>query len=452
MHLWNSENQKAKLRQKHNIDYRNVKKILVITYYWPPSGGAGVQRTLKFVKYFPQFDVRPYVITVDPKKASYPVVDETLLNDVSKGLDIYYTDSFEPLNILGGIVGKNKVPYGGFANKNKETFFQTSLRWIRGNFFIPDARVGWVKYAFEKAVEIIRRENIDTVYVSSPPHSTQLIGLKLKEKFPNIRWIADMRDPWTDIYYYKDLLHTSIAKNIDAKCEKKVLNGADAIIVVSDAIKRTFSNKIENKSSDKIHVIPNGYDESDFINQVEKDKEATYITYVGTMADTYKPEIFFNALKSCIEEYPEKKIKFRFVGATPWTIKEKAKELGIEDHCEWIGHVDHGEAIQYMRKSDYLLLIIPDAPGAEGILTGKLFEYLGAGKAIIGIGPKNGDAAKIIDRCEAGKMFERNEKTSFEQWMKELIKAGVSKSFGNEKVKEYERRQLTKTLTQVLNK
>ncbi|HQF27493.1 MAG TPA: hypothetical protein PLD36_02690, partial [Bacteroidia bacterium] len=137
-----------------------MKKLLVITYYWPPSGGAGVQRTLKFVKYFPQFDVKPYVITVDPAKASYPVVDETLFNDVAKDLSIYYTDSFEPLNILGGIVGKNKVPYGGFANKNKETFFQTSLRWIRGNFFIPDARVGWVKYAFEKAVEIIRRENI----------------------------------------------------------------------------------------------------------------------------------------------------------------------------------------------------------------------------------------------------------------------------------------------------
>ena len=429
-----------------------MKKLLVITYYWPPSGGAGVQRTLKFVKYFPQFDVKPYVITVDPKKASYPVVDETLLNDVAKDLSIYYTDSFEPLNILGGIVGKNKVPYGGFANKNKETFFQTSLRWIRGNIFIPDARVGWVKYAFEKAVEIIRRENIDTVYISSPPHSTQLIGLKLKEKFPNIRWIADMRDPWTDIYYYKDLLHTSIAKNIDAKYEKKVLERADSLIVVSDAIKRTFATKIKIGTNDKIHVIPNGYDERDFVDQVEKDASATYITYVGTMADTYKPEMFFNALKSCIEKYPEKKIKFRFVGATPWTIKERAKELGIEESCEWIGHVDHVTAIHYMRKSDFLLLIIPDAPGAEGILTGKLFEYLGAGKTIIGIGPKNGDAARIIDRCEAGKMFERNESEAMTQWMTQLILGVDMEILRNANVKEYERKQLTKTLTQILIK
>ena len=431
---------------------RIVKKILVITYYWPPSGGAGVQRSLKFVKYFPQFDVKPYVITVDPNKASYPVVDETLLNDVAKDLSIYYTDSFEPLNILGGIVGKNKVPYGGFANKNKETFFQASLRWIRGNFFIPDARVGWVKYAFEKAVEIIRRENIDTVYISSPPHSTQLIGLKLKEKFPNIRWIADMRDPWTDIYYYKDLLHTSFAKNIDAKYEKKVLEGSDALIVVRDAIKRTFAAKIKSGTKDKIHVIPNGYDERDFVDQLEKDSSATYITYVGTLADTYKPEIFFNALNSCIEKYPEKKIKFRFVGATPWTIKERAKELGIEESCEWIGHVDHGQAIHYMRKSDFLLLIIPDAPGAEGILTGKLFEYLGAGKPIIGIGPKQGDAARIIDRCEAGKMFERNESEAMTLWMKEIISAGENIQKSNASVGDYERKQLTKTLTQVLIK
>lgn len=429
-----------------------MKKLLVITYYWPPSGGAGVQRTLKFVKYFPQFDVKPYVITVDPKKASYPVVDETLLNDVAKDLSIYYTDSFEPLNILGGIIGKNKVPYGGFANKNKETFFQTSLRWIRGNFFIPDARVGWVNYAYKKAVEIIEQEKIDTVYISSPPHSTQLIGLKLKEKFPNIRWIADMRDPWTDIYYYKDLLHTSIAKNIDAKYEKKVLERADSLIVVSDAIKRTFATKIKIGTNDKIHVIPNGYDERDFVDQVEKDASATYITYVGTMADTYKPEMFFNALKSCIEKYPEKKIKFRFVGATPWTIKERAKELGIEESCEWIGHVDHVTAIHYMRKSDFLLLIIPDAPGAEGILTGKLFEYLGAGKTIIGIGPKNGDAARIIDRCEAGKMFERNESEAMTQWMTQLILGVDMEILRNANVKEYERKQLTKTLTQILIK
>jgi glycosyltransferase involved in cell wall biosynthesis len=261
-----------------------------------------------------------------------------------------------------------------------------------------------------------------------------------------------MRDPWTDIYYYKDLLHTSIAKNIDAKYEKKVLEGADALIVVSDAIKRTFAAKIKSGAKDKIHVIPNGYDERDFVDQVEKDSSATYITYVGTMADTYKPEIFFNAIKSCIEKYPEKKIKFRFVGAIPWTIKERAKELGIEESCEWIGHVDHGQAIQYMRKSDFLLLIIPDAPGAEGILTGKLFEYLGAGKPIIGIGPKQGDAARIIDRCDAGKMFERNESEAITQWMKEIISAGENIQKSNASVGDYERKQLTKTLTQVLIK
>ncbi|CAN5386426.1 glycosyltransferase family 4 protein [soil metagenome] len=426
-----------------------MKKILVITYYWPPSGGAGVQRTLKFVKYFPKFGIHPVVITVDPEQASYPVVDVTLKKDVAPDLEIYYTDSFEPLNILGNLVGKNKVPYGGFANKNKETLFQTGLRWIRGNFFIPDARIGWVKYALKKATEIIQSENISTVYISSPPHSTQLIGLALKKKFPNLRWIADMRDPWTDIYYYKDLLHTPPAKRKDARYERMVLEQADQIVVVSDSIRKAFASKSAHIDIQKIQVIANGFDEDDFKNLEATEKNNFYITYVGTMADTYKPEVFFEVLKSLIQQFPEKKIRFRFIGSIPWTVKEITKKLDIEASCEWIGHVNHDEAIRYMQISDVLLLIIPDAPGAEGILTGKLFEYMGTGRLILGLGPKQGDAAGIIKECNAGRMFERNEKETLKAWLQDVMHNGSTAGIENYTAAPYERKKLTEKLVKL---
>ncbi|MBK7966349.1 MAG: glycosyltransferase [Bacteroidetes bacterium] len=238
-----------------------MKKVLVITYYWPPSGGAGVQRSLKFVKYLSHMGFSPMVLTVKEDKASYPLHDSSLLTEVPQTVKVVRTNSFEPLNILSSIIGKKNVPYGGFANANKESKKQKFLRWVRGNFFIPDARVGWVSYAFKEAKRIIEDEKIECVYISSPPHSSQLIGLKLKETFPQLRWVADLRDPWTDIYYYKDLLHGKRAKLKDEQFEKHVLEKADAIVVVSEPIKNSFLEKSVLVLPSKIHVLPNGFDE-----------------------------------------------------------------------------------------------------------------------------------------------------------------------------------------------
>lgn len=432
----------------------SLQKVLVITYYWPPSGGAGVQRALKFVKYFREFGYEPIVLTVDPAKASYPVIDKTLMSEVAPDIRVITTDSFEPLNILSAIMGKKNVPYGGFANANKESKTQKILRWVRGNFFIPDARVGWVTKAVKAAAKLIESEGIKHLFVSSPPHSSQLIGLQLKQRYPQIRWIADMRDPWTDIYYYKDLLHTSIAAAKDARYERKVLEGADEIIVVSEAIKRTFTAKSSKVGPDKVHVIPNGYDENDFAGEVLSEEGMFIVSYVGTMADTYKPEVFFKSFAEVVKKHPQQKIRFRFIGNAPWTLKKLTEEYGIEGNCEWIGHVNHDEAISYMRTSNMLLLIIPDSKGAEGILTGKLFEYLGAERTILGIGPVNGDAAKIIHECSAGKMFERGEGEAMRNWLEQQTEKVLRKEKiynGNGQVKNFRRRELTKSAAAVIN-
>lgn len=432
----------------------NFKKVLVITYYWPPSGGAGVQRSLKFVKYLSQMGFAPIVLTVKEDKASYPLHDPSLLTEVPTTVKVVRTNSFEPLNILSTIIGKKNVPYGGFANANKESKKQKLLRWVRGNFFIPDARVGWTTYAFKEAKRIIESEKIDCVYISSHPHSSQLIGLKLKEVFPSLRWVADLRDPWTDIYYYKDLLHRKSAKLKDEQFEKQVLETADAIVVVSEPIKNTFLEKSVLVLPSKIHVLPNGYDESDFDSGISVVENVFNITYVGTIADSYKSEIFFKVFKRLVEQYSGLKISFNFIGDAPWTLKKMADNLGLEANCTWGGHIGHDEAVKEMQRANALLLIIPDTEGAKGILTGKLFEYLGAKRMIIGIGPNDGDAATIIRECAAGEMFERNQEERMFSWLKEKIdmwKSGDEFKVGNNFIKNYTREALTKRLALILS-
>ncbi len=427
-----------------------MKKVLIITYYWPPSGGAGVQRSLKFVKYLPAFGIEPIVITVDPHQATYPIIDETLLKEVNDNVRVIRTRSFEPLKILSALKGKDTIPHGGFANNNKESITQKTLRFIRGNFFLPDARAGWVRFAVKAASEVIEKENVDTVFISSPPHSSQLVGLELKKKY-KIRWIADMRDPWTDIYYYHDLLHTKYAAKRDAVYERQVLETADAVISVSDPINKLFLAKSDKLKPEKFYVIPNGYDKDDFKFIEQKEKKKFQLTYVGTMADNYRPLTLFKAIKRLIDEFSLDKntIGLTLVGSSANTLNTILQETQLETVTEFIPHVDHRSAIEFMQQADVLMLIIPDVENSEGILTGKLFEYLGAGKPIIGLGPTNGKAASIINECNAGKLVARNDTEELYLYLKELYLMKVENrkvEIKESSVEKYSRENLTKQL------
>ncbi len=429
------------------------KKILIISYYWPPSGGAGVQRIFKFAKYLGQSGFDPFVVTVDDKVASYPIRDQSLLADVPSDLKVFHTHSFEPLNILTKLTG-NKAPYGGFANKDKEKFSQKVLRFIRGNFFIPDARKGWVKYAYAKAEELIAKESIETVIISSPPHSSQLIGLMLKKKFPKLKWIADLRDPWTDIFYYKDMLHTKMAAAKDASFEKQVVEQADELIVVSKPILKNYLSKSPKITESKIHVIPNGFDEDDFPPMKPTVNEAFTITYVGTIADIYNPGMFFEALRKAIDKSPQRKVKLQFVGGRTENIITLIKNNNLVEITEFVSHVKHETAIQYMRTSDLLLLVIPDVPDSKGILTGKLFEYLASRKPIVCIGPKEGDASRIIKECLAGATFTRNEGSEMSAYILDMMKQwSENGSIINQSLtfEKYSRKNLTSRLIKIIS-
>lgn len=380
-----------------------MKKVLILTYYWPPSAGAGVQRWVKFARYLSGDDWQLHVVTVDPAKASYVVVDQELGADVPDAVKVTTTKTREPFNVYRKLTGAKQIPFAGFANEDNPSFTKKMSRWVRGNFFIPDARVGWNKFAYKAAKQIIEAENIDVIVTTSPPHSTQLVGLRLKREF-GLPWLADLRDPWTEIYYYKKMLQMKGALRKDAAYERSVLEEADRVTVVSQHIRKEFMGKA-NVPDDRIVVIPNGYDELDFQQPHQPEKEAFTISYTGTIAESYPVDALVTALVRIRQADPEVPVAIRFIGTVSESIKTKLADAGLADLATYVGYVDHTEAVRYMCTSSVLLLVIPDVEGNEGILTGKMFEYLGSGRPILGLGPVQGDASAIIDACEAGKMY-----------------------------------------------
>lgn len=375
--------------------------ILVITYYWPPSGGAGVQRWLKFCKYLPDFGVQPIVLTVDERQASYPQIDNTLCEEIPSNLHIVKTKTKEILRFYRHLSPTGELPHTGFGNEKQPTLLQKISRFIRGNFFLPDPRRGWNKYAYKEACHLIEEENITTVVTTSPPHSTQLIGLRLKRQYPHIKWVADLRDPWTDIYYNKELYQTTLAKLYNAYLERKVLENADQVITVSDDCRRNFESKT-NKSI-LIKVIPNGYDETDFLQENSRKKTDKFIiSYIGSLSPLYETKTFVAALQQLPNAVKEK-LKLRFVGGAYANLVAQLDKIGIE--IEWLGYATHKNAISYMQAADMLLLLLPDQPENKGILTGKLFEYMASGKPVLMIGFPDGDAAKILNQYENEGVF-----------------------------------------------
>ncbi|MCX6326498.1 MAG: hypothetical protein NT144_07600 [Bacteroidia bacterium] len=368
-----------------------MNKVLIITYYWPPGSGAGVQRWLKFSKYLPSLGREPVILTVDPEFAAYPAIDNSLEAEISPEIMIYKTRATDYFRIYNK--DKKKIPSAGFASNDDKGIKGIILRFIRGNFFIPDPRKGWNKYAFKKACEIIVNEGIKHIITTSPPHSTQLIGLKLKKKYPDIKWVADLRDPWTDIYYYNQFYPTFISKIIDRKFEKQVLQSTDKIITVGNSLKNLFVNKLPGIKN-KIEVITNGFDEDDFAGLTSSSPTRFTISYIGTLSDSYPVSGFMDAFKNLVSTGYN--IKLRFVG----TISPGQKNLILSKSgnslIEFIPYVNHKEAIKYMMESSVLLLIIPDHHSNKSIITGKLFEYLASVKPILCIGPKDGDAAEIL--------------------------------------------------------
>jgi glycosyltransferase involved in cell wall biosynthesis len=378
-----------------------MNKVLIVTYYWPPAGGAGVQRWLKFSKYLPQSGWEPIILTVNPSYATYPAIDPTLDRDLPASLKVYKTKSTDWFRLYKK--DKSKIPSGGFANNIDRSVKGLLSRFIRGNFFIPDPRRGWNRHAVKEAVSIILKERISAVITTSPPHSSQLIGLKLKKIFPGIQWIADLRDSWTDIYYYELFYPTFISKMIDRHYEKSVLKNADKIITVGHNLAENFKLKIQGIER-KMHLLSNGYDEEDFTGIKYEFPSRFIINYTGTLSEAYPVDSLLSALNTI--KNSGKDFLLQFVGYVPEVIKEKIlKNLGT-DKTEFIPYTEHKKAINYMCRSSMLLLIIPENRNNRTITPGKVFEYIAAQKPVLYIGPPDGDAAYHLSKSRPDGLFE----------------------------------------------
>lgn len=422
-----------------------MKKVLIITYYWPPSGGAGVQRWLKFSKYLPEFGWEPIILTVDPNSAAYPQIDSSLEETINTNIEVHRTKSKDYYRLYKKSTPQKQIPYGGFSNESNPTLMQQFFRFVRGNFFIPDPRIGWNNYAYEKALDLIETHHPDWVITTGPPHSTHLIGRRLKRKL-GVKWIADFRDPWTDIYYNDLLKQTKLVKRLDRQLELSVLNEANHICVASQGFNDLLSGK-QGGDDRKYLVIYNGFDQDDFNGERKPDDSKFVITHSGTIADSYRMDGFIAAISS-LDESVKKDLVIRFVGNISPKIQELFKQHGLDRLVEVIGYVDHKKSVEYITNSNLLLLVIPEVKNNQGIVPGKLFEYISTGNKVIGIGPTDGDVNQILRSTGAGQIFYPDEHQEIADFIRH---AWAQPEIGSGNFERYSRKEQTRVLAKYLD-
>ncbi len=424
-------------------------KILIITYYWPPAGGPGVQRWLKFVKYLPDFGVQPFVYI--PENPTYPIVDQNLVSEVSDQAIIVKHRIFEPYQ-LASFLSKNKTQKmnsGIIPNQKKQSFLDKTFLWIRGNLFIPDARVFWVKPSVSFLEKYILENDIDTIITSGPPHSLHLIGLELKQKL-KLKWFADFRDPWTTIGYHKSLRLSSFAAKKHKALEHQVLNAADTVIVTSKTTKTEFQ-AITNKP---ISVITNGYDTEQIEKQVLDSKFS--MAHIGSFLSERNPKMLWEVLLELLEEIPSFKLnlEIKLIGAVSQEVLETISQFGLNSYLNNLGYVSHAEAIAHQRRSQVLLLIEINSEDTKSIIPGKLFEYMVSNRPIIAIGPQDSDFAEIITNTNTGVFFDYSEKMKLKRVILDFYDQFLEGRLQSNGVglQNYSRKNLTKELVQLLNK
>lgn len=381
-----------------------MKKVLIITYYWPPAGGPGVQRWLKFIKYLPHFDIEPIVYV--PENATYPTIDQNLISDVSNKLTILKQPIKEPYK-WASILSKNStrtISSGMIKPERKQSIIEKWLLYIRGNFFIPDARVGWVNNSTNFLADYIKSNPIDVIITTGPPHSMHLIGMEIQKRFA-LKWITDFRDPWTSIGYHKELRLTKKSEEKHKLLEKKVLNTADLIITTSDTTKKEF----EQLTKKPIKVITNGYD----VETIEKpalDEKFT-LSHIGSLLSKRNPRILWKALKELLKENETFRSDFQLqlIGKVSPDVIDTLNEFKLDQYLNLKGYVTHNEALRYQRSSQLLLLIEIDSYETAGIIPGKLFEYMAAERPILALGPSHSDIEPILQQTNCGKFFRYDE-------------------------------------------
>lgn len=416
------------------------KNILLIAYYWPPSGGPGVQRWLKMSYYLAEQGHSITVLTVDPEFANYPNKDEGLIHEIHPSIRVVKTRAFNPYLILNWRNKPETDVASNFSIPKEGKWRFRLLAMLRTHLFIPDPRRGWNRHALKAAYALMPQNSFDAVISTSPPHSTQLIGWKLKKKF-GIKWIVDFRDPWSGIIFYHELGHSFLSRALDRYYETNIIRSADELVVVGEKMRKDVVDEFGVAPS-KIHVVHNGYDSRDFKNLELSPSEEDHfrVVYTGTLSSLYNFQPMFKAVAECAKRT---RITCEIYGKMHEEIQ--AGLLDIWPEFQFFGEVKHGQVNEKQQRADLLIMAIADVPNAEHVISGKIFEYLKSGNPILCMGPKQGDAAKIIEQCSAGRTFERSEvpeMCDFIMDMAQSKKEGVTRSPNEEEVAKFSREAL----------
>lgn len=431
-----------------------MNKVLIITYYWPPSGGAGVQRWLKFVKYMRQFGWEPVIYTAE--NPEMPVRDDSLLAEIPEGVQVIKTPIWEPYTIYKRLIGRKKDDRinAAFLNEGRKTGFAEKLSvWIRGNFFIPDARKFWIKPSVRYLTDYLRRNNIQCVVSSGPPHSMHLIAAGLKKNLPGLKWLADFRDPWTNIDFYSELMLSRFADRKHHRLELQVLKQADVVLSVGSTMRAEFERMYQASggTTTRFKVIPNGYDPDD-VPRVAVPRDAKFsLAHIGTLVKDRNPEVLWRVLADLIKTQPgfAARLEIKLVGKVDVFVLERIKAHGLETYLRKIDYLPHKEVTVEQQRSHVLLLLVNNTKNAKGILTGKFFEYMASGTPVLTIGPQDGDLAGIIRETGCGLISGFEDERQLRQNICALFDGSVMER-NPTAVASYSRRQLTAQLCNVL--
>lgn len=424
-----------------------MKRVLIITYYWPPSGGSGVQRWVKFSKYLPSQGWQPVIYT--PENPDMPSIDQSLYSDIPGEAEIIKRPITEIYSIYRRISGNKGGGEVNPINSQKKTLKQKLMLAIRGNMFIPDPRISWLRPSVRFLKKYLREHPVDVIVSTGPPHSMHLIAREVS-KATGIPWVADFRDPWTRMFYFKHLALSDWARKKHEKLEKMVLDDASAVVAVSPLVQEEFKTMTGNR----IELVTNGYDPEDFGQVVEPDGYFN-IVHTGLFASDGNPETLWKVLSDLCREDARfaDQLRIRLVGKNDTMILDSIHAAGLERNLVDLGYRDHTVAVREQMGSTMLILPLRKEPEYRATLPGKLFEYLGSQRPVLGIGQTDGAMARILADTGAGETFEWDDEAGIrtyvlKRWEKFL--AGDDDSVPDNNIEQYSRKATARKMAALL--
>jgi glycosyltransferase involved in cell wall biosynthesis len=404
------------------------KRVLIITYYWPPSGGSGVQRWLKFAKYLPEAGWEPVIFT--PENPDFDLKDETLLKEISPNLEVIRFPIWEPYQLFAKVKKRGKSHPGRILEQQKKGFLEKVAIWLRANLLVPDPRMFWVKPSVQFLNQLLHEGQFQAIITTGPPHSLHLIGQKLKQKH-RIPWLADFRDPWSQWEFLDTLPMMSFIRKRHEALERKVLQQADGVVTISP----TFQRDLEKLSGRKIDLITNGYDIADIPTDFHprpKLAKRLHLVYTGIIDAIRNPLPLMQALKAEFEVEGEE-VSWTFVGKVSEQVQQQVEaDSWLQAHIHFAGYVPHHQVFEFYSHTDALVLILTDTKNAKGNIPGKLFEYLATGLPVLALGDPKGDSSKILSQAGAGAVLGHGDLKGMQAKLRELYdSAGTQQTLGS---------------------